>query len=155
MLSSMRIISQSPEQTHEIGRTLGREAHEGDLFLLIGELGAGKTCLAQGIGRGLCVSGDILSPTFVLVRSHQGRLMLHHVDLYRTNTLEEALDLGIDEYLSEQGVCMVEWANRALDLFPPQHLQVRLEYGSHGNERVIQFLANGSRYHSLLKKIEG
>ncbi len=107
---------------------MGELAQPGDIYLLTGPLGAGKTCLTQGIARGLEVSGYVRSPTFVLMSRYRGRLPLYHVDLYRLGGPEEAWDLGLDEQLFGGGVCVVEWADRASDLFPEEGLWVGLDY---------------------------
>ena len=121
-------ISRSPEQTQQIGKALGANARSGQVFLLIGDLGAGKTCLTQGVLQGLGGSEQARSPSFVLVSQYEGRLPLYHIDLYRLGSAEEVLDLGLDEYLDGQGVCVVEWADRALDLLTRDHLEVRIKH---------------------------
>ena len=125
--SRIELISQSPEETQAIGRLVGEHARPGDVFLLIGPLGSGKTCLAQGILWGLGSDEHARSPTFVLVSQYQGRLIMHHMDLYRLDTMEEIADLGIDEYLWGEGVCVVEWAEKASGMFPDQRLTVRMD----------------------------
>ena len=106
---------------------LGKHARAGDVFLLEGELGAGKTCLTQGIARGLGVKEQARSPTFVLVSEYHGRLVLYHIDLYRLDTVEEVWDLGLDDAELEGGVSVVEWAEKAPEVFSERHLHVRLE----------------------------
>ncbi len=124
----IEIISNGPEETQEVGRVLGGVAQPGDVFLLVGELGSGKTCLTQGIAWGLGVKEQARSPTFVLVNQYQGRLMVYHVDLYRLDSVDEIWDLGLDEYLFSDGVCVIEWAEKAPEVFPQQHLLVQIEY---------------------------
>jgi hypothetical protein len=87
------------------------------VILLDGPLGAGKTCLTQGIAMGLGITGYVRSPTFVLMARYSGRLTLHHLDLYRVGSSQEAWDLGLDEQISGDGLCVVEWPDRAPDLF--------------------------------------
>ena len=118
MMQSLQIQSVNSEFTQELGRMIGEQAAAGDVFLLTGELGAGKTCLTQGIALGLGVEGYVRSPTFVLMTRHQGRLTLNHVDLYRMDNAAEAWDLGLDEELFGEGICVVEWADRAFEIFP-------------------------------------
>ncbi len=116
-MSQLKLISHSPEQTQELGRHIGELALAGDVFLLAGELGAGKTCLTQGIAWGLGINEYTLSPTFVIMRELYGRLPLYHIDLYRLDRIEESLDLGLDDYLYGRGVCVIEWAeNRRLEV---------------------------------------
>jgi tRNA threonylcarbamoyladenosine biosynthesis protein TsaE len=100
-------------------------------------LGAGKTCLTQGIAWGLGVEGYARSPTFVIVTRYVGRLVLHHVDLFRVQGYQEAQDLGLDEYLSGEDVCVVEWADRAAEAFPPGSVWIALEYGPEDTERLV------------------
>lgn len=142
-----------PEETQEVGRVMGVVAQPGDIFLLAGPLGAGKTCLVQGFARGLQVTGSVRSPTFVIMSRHQGRLTLHHIDLYRMGDPAEAWDLGIDEQLFDEGVCMVEWADRAVDLFPEGCLWVHLDYASGITHRTITFSEGSARYRPMLKTL--
>ena len=109
---SITIASHCPEQTQSIGRLLGECALAGDVFLLSGELGAGKTCLTQGILWGLGGDEYARSPTFVLICEYPARLTLYHMDLYRLDSLDEIIDLGLDDYFFGEGVCVVEWAEK-------------------------------------------
>jgi tRNA threonylcarbamoyladenosine biosynthesis protein TsaE len=145
-----RLLTTSPEQTGNLGRTIGELAQPGDVYLLTGPLGAGKTCLTQGIARGLGIEGYVRSPTFVLMTRHTGgRLTLHHVDLYRVGGPEEAWDLGLDELLSGDGVCVIEWADRAEEVFPEDALWLELDYGSGVDDRTITVDAISGRYRAL------
>jgi tRNA threonylcarbamoyladenosine biosynthesis protein TsaE len=145
-------ISHSPEDTQCLGRRLGEKAEAGDIFLLVGSLGAGKTCLTQGIAWGLGVEGYISSPSFVVVKEHQGRLSLYHIDLYRLNKIEEILELGLDSYFYDGGVCVVEWAQRGMGALPQEHLLIRLDYLSE-TERSFRLEPNGERYLSLVSEL--
>ena len=153
MNSSLRIQTQGPEQTQALGEVVGREAQPGDIYLLTGPLGAGKTCLTQGIGRGLDVPGHVRSPTFVLMSRHQGRLVLHHLDLYRIDDPWEAWDLGVDEQLFGGGVCVVEWADKAAELFPPECCCIAMEYGPGENQRSVTLSATSPRYRGVLQRL--
>ena len=132
MSSSLTIITNSPEETQQVGRIIGAAAQAGDVYLLTGPLGAGKTCLTQGIAWGMGVTGHPRSPTFVLMNRYQGRLTLHHMDLYRIGSPLEAWDLGLDEYLGGDGVCVIEWADQAEELFPEDSLWIGLDYAETG-----------------------
>ena len=136
-----------------MGRVMGILAQPGDVYLLEGPLGAGKTCLVQGFARGLEVTSFVRSPTFVLMARHQGRLTLHHIDLYRLSDPVEAWDLGIDEQLFDEGVCMVEWADRAGDIFPEGCLWVHLDYAPVVTDRTITFSQGSLRYRPMLKRL--
>ena len=130
MSFSACISTGSPEQTREIGRAIGEKSVVGDILLLTGELGAGKTCFIQGLAEGLGVPGYVRSPTFVLTHQYSGRLTLFHLDLYRIDGPLEAWSLGLEEQLFGGGVCAVEWADRAPELFPDSCLWVHLDYQS-------------------------
>ena len=153
MVLNLTLQTASPEETQEVGRAMGVAAQPGDVFLLAGPLGAGKTCLVQGFARGLQVKDTVRSPTFVLMSRHQGRLTLHHIDLYRIGDPAEAWDLGIDEQLFDEGVCMVEWADRAADIFPEGCLWVHLDYATGVTHRTITFSKGSPRYRPMLKRL--
>ncbi len=143
MTCSLRIRTNSPEQTQAVGRSIGEQANAGDIYLLTGSLGAGKTCLTQGIAWGLGVPGYARSPTFVLMTQYQGRMVLHHVDLYRIGNSEEAWDLGLEEQLTGDGVCVIEWADRAAEIFPQDCLWIELSHGDSVDCRDISFESSG------------
>ncbi len=131
-----RIESRSPEETAAIGARLGERLASGAVVALTGELGAGKTCFTQGLARGLGVTARALSPTFVLINEYRGRVPVHHVDAYRTESLTELLDLGLDELFAGDGVTIVEWADKLLPLLPPDTIHVHIE-GVGDEPRVI------------------
>jgi tRNA threonylcarbamoyladenosine biosynthesis protein TsaE len=122
------------------------------LICLEGDLGAGKTCLTQGIGRGLGVSASITSPTFILVNQYRlpdSGCKLYHVDLYRVETAAEAQATGLEELFFGDGICVIEWAERVREILPLNRLWVTLR---HVNEtkRELHFEARGERFHALL-----
>src|SRR5215468_12034378 len=108
----MKILSRSAEETRALGERLGARLGAGDVVACIGALGAGKTCFLQGLARGLGVPTDVTSPTFVLVNYYRGRLPVYHLDAYRTDSLLEVVDLGLDEMLDGEGVTLIEWADK-------------------------------------------
>jgi len=152
---SFEIITHSAKQTAEVGRRLGRLLAPGDVVCLHGDLGSGKTCLTQGIGKGLEVAGVISSPTFVLIAEH-GPLRdgpyLYHVDLYRIDDYAAAFGLGLEDYMYGDGVTVIEWAERADELLPPERLCVLLTYLDH-TKRSIAFEATGARYIEMVAKL--
>ena len=145
----LEIISRSPEDTQSLGVRIGELSLPGDVCLLTGELGAGKTCLTQGIANGLDITEYAASPYFVLVRELYGRLPLYHIDLYRLDHLEEIADLGLDDYLYGNGICVVEWAAKGLSLLPEEHLLVEISYLS-DTDRRLQLKSSGPRYQEIL-----
>ena len=148
----MNLCSESPEETQRLGIGLGRLAQPGDLFMLVGELGAGKTCLTQGIAWGLDIAGYATSPTFVVINQYMGRLPLYHIDLYRLDSIEEVVDLGLDDYLYGNGVCVVEWADKAMNVLPPEHLLVEINYVS-DTVRNLALNPSGHRYITMLSQL--
>ena len=143
--------SRTPAETRRIGARLGRLLQPGDVLLLQGELGAGKTMLAQGIGQGLKVREPVKSSSFVLMNEYHGRLTLYHADLYRLNEPSEVADLALEE-VAALGVLAVEWPERAWQELPPEHLLVRIEEdGAKG--RTLTLVPRGKRYHELLERL--
>lgn len=132
------IISHSPEETSSIGRQLAAQLRPGDVLALAGDLGAGKTQFVKGLALGLEVEGEVTSPTFTLIHEYPGRLPLFHIDLYRLESQEEALTIGIDEYLADEGVTVIEWADKFEMLMPPGARWVRFR-SLKGDEREIIF----------------
>ena len=123
--SRMELVTRGPEETQALGRRLGELMEGGELVLMVGDLGAGKTCLTQGIAWGLGVNEYARSPTFVLVSEYEGRHTLFHADLYRVDDPLEMEDLGLDETYGNGGVCVVEWAEKGESLFPADNLRRR------------------------------
>ncbi len=136
----MRLLAttSSVEETRDVGAAVATLARPGDVIVLAGDLGAGKTAFAQGFGRGLGVTERITSPTFTLVHVYDtGRLPVHHLDVYRLDQLSEALDLGLAEMLDEGGVVLVEWGDAIAPLLPHDYLEVRLTFGDSDDDRRL------------------
>ena len=121
------VTTRSPEETEAAGEDLGRALRPGDVVGLCGELGAGKTCFVRGVARALGVPGRPLSPTFTLVNEYPGTRPVYHVDAYRTESVADLLDLGLEEYFDGDGVTLVEWADKMLPLLPARAISVRIE----------------------------
>ncbi len=130
--------TRSAAATQRLGAAIGRVLRPGDVVLLEGTLGAGKTCLAQGLARGLGVPQDVrvASPTFSLINEHAGRLPLFHMDLYRLVDPHELDELGFDEYLARGGVAVIEWADRFAARMPRDALRIRLTSDSATTRRL-------------------
>ncbi len=152
--NSLECPSHSPRQTQRLGARLGELLRPGDVVCLEGALGSGKTCLAQGIGRGCGVAEGLVSPTFTLIheyrRLHNGA-PLYHVDMYRIGSVEEAIGLGLEEYLDDpEAIVLMEWPERVSALLPAERLWVRIRRLP-GNKRILLFSAHGQRYRELLR----
>jgi tRNA threonylcarbamoyladenosine biosynthesis protein TsaE len=133
----------SPEQTRAIGEALGRLLRAGDVVLLRGDLGAGKTTFTQGLARGAGTDELVNSPTFILVNEYRGRLPIYHADLYRLDDPDEVAALDLPG-ISLDGALVVEWPERGDGLLPEDHLLVRIEHVS-PEERVLHFEPHGRR----------
>ncbi len=142
----------SEEATRALGERLGARLRAGDVVLLSGDLGTGKTRLAQGIGRGLDCPGPVTSPTFVLVNTHVGRERLFHADLYRIAGAGDLSELGLWEE-AERGVLVVEWPDRAEGHLPTATLTIEIA-GNDGNERSFRLRAGDARGRELLASLE-
>ena len=151
-MKNLKLTTNSPEQTQELGKHIGKLALPGDVFLLVGELGAGKTCITQGIAWGLGIEEYAMSPSFVIMREHYGRLPLYHIDLYRLDRIEESMELGLDDYLYGRGVCVVEWAEKALSILPENHLMIEISYLS-DTGRSFKMGPSGKRYLELAEQL--
>lgn len=151
----MQVDTASEEETIALGRRLGENLCAGDVVALIGALGSGKTWFTKGIGLGLGVGSQVViaSPSFTLVNEYQGTLPLYHLDLYRLETISEALFAGLEEYIHTDGVAVMEWADRCPEMLPEKSVRVELVIidehrrritlsGSHSRARdIIEALA--------------
>ncbi|MBL7209499.1 MAG: tRNA (adenosine(37)-N6)-threonylcarbamoyltransferase complex ATPase subunit type 1 TsaE [Dehalococcoidia bacterium] len=151
-MTALELNSHSPEQTQRLGVQLGELAQAGDVFLLSGSLGSGKTCLTQGIAWGTGVKEYAFSPSFVIVREYYGRLPLYHMDFYRLHSIDEIVDLGLDEYFYGNGACVVEWAEKGITVLPQENLLVWFSYTA-DTERSLSLEPRGERYSQLLKSL--
>ena len=133
---------------------LGGLARPGDVYLLTGDLGAGKTCLTQGLLWGLGGEEYARSPTFVLICEYPARLTLYHMDLYRLDSLEEVVDLGLEEYLFGDGVCVVEWADKAQGAFPAAHMAIGISVDG-DDERTLRVEAGSGEYAGRIEALRG
>ena len=151
-MAALQLTSHGPEQTQSLGVSLGKLAQAGDIFLLDGNLGSGKTCLTQGIAWGLGVKEHAFSPSFIIVREYQGRLPLYHIDLYRLDHIEEIINLALEEYLYGNGICVIEWAEKGMPVLPEENMLITLSYIS-PTDRDICFEANGDRYEQMMESL--
>lgn len=138
------LLTGSADETRRAGELLARFLLPGDVLSLEGDLGAGKTCLAQGIARGLGVPHAVTSPTFNILLVHPGSIPFYHFDLYRLERAEELEDIGLYDMIDSDGICAVEWGDRFPGALPADHLSVAIHRAEDGLRR-LDVVAHGER----------
>ena len=120
--------TETPEETQVLGEKLGKTLKQGDVIALIGDLGTGKTCLTQGIARGVGLAPDeiVSSPSYILINEYNGTVPIYHIDLYRLENSEEIAELGLSEYVEGDGICIIEWAERMTDTLPDHCIKIHI-----------------------------
>lgn len=146
-----KIYLKDEEETKNIGYKLGKIVDKGNIICLLGDLGAGKTTFTQSLARGLEVDDYVTSPTFTIVNEYDGRIKLNHFDVYRIGSSEEMYDIGYDEYINSDGVCIIEWANLIEDILPDERLDIELKYSGEGRE--IYFFPQGEEYVRIVEEL--
>ncbi|MDP2939579.1 MAG: tRNA (adenosine(37)-N6)-threonylcarbamoyltransferase complex ATPase subunit type 1 TsaE [Candidatus Omnitrophota bacterium] len=150
----MQILSRSPQQTINLGKKLSPFFKKGDIICLFGGLGTGKTTFVKGLAHGLGIKSNVVnSPSFVLIKEFKGRLPFFHFDLYRIKNLKEILSLGLEEYLFDDAVCVIEWAKHLGKEFLDSYLKIGFNFKS-PEVRLIKFSYKGVRYKNLIKLYE-
>jgi tRNA threonylcarbamoyladenosine biosynthesis protein TsaE len=145
----------SEADTQWLGQSLGQSALPGLVVALVGNLGAGKTCFVQAAAEGLDIPREAVnSPTFVLIHEYEGRLPVYHFDTYRLGDIDEFLELGADEYMSGDGVCFIEWADRMEEVLPRDRLTITFEITGELTRRVT-LAAGGKVSQSVLGSLSG
>jgi tRNA threonylcarbamoyladenosine biosynthesis protein TsaE len=144
---TLQLRTDSVESTRELAVALAELAQGGDLIVLAGDLGAGKTAFTQGFGRGLGIEERITSPTFTLARQYEGRLRMYHLDVYRFDATIEVRDVGLAELLDDDGaVTLIEWGDAILPALPADFLELRLSLGEADDDRDIGVRIIGDRW---------
>ena len=124
----MVIETHDPEETFEVGRTIGMNAKPGQIYTLTGDLGVGKTVFTQVVAAGLGITEPVNSPTFTIIQEYKdGRLPFYHFDVYRIGDLEEMEEIGYDDYFFGQGICLIEWAELIEEILPEKRIEVTIE----------------------------
>jgi tRNA threonylcarbamoyladenosine biosynthesis protein TsaE len=152
-LTGLTVFAASADETRELGEIVGSAVRPGDLILLRGPIGAGKTTFTQGLARGMGIAGRVTSPSFTLANVYDERpeLPLYHLDLWRIRSPAEALGIGLEEYLAGDGVCVVEWPEIAEDVLPGDVLRLRFELV--GDGRRIELCPIGERPAKLIAEV--
>lgn len=150
-----KIISDSDEATRDIGCRIASRIQTGIVLALTGELGSGKTCLVQGIAKGLQVPGEyyITSPSYTLINEYPGRIPLIHVDLYRIQNSLDFEDIGLLDHLQEDRVIVIEWADRLDDQTLTEYISIDMSFIDDRSRKIIA-TAYGLKAHDLLKRFE-
>lgn len=148
------LVTKSPDDTKELAAQIAPLLRPGDLVLLAGDLGAGKTAFTQGLGRALGITGPITSPTFTLMRAYEGTVRLLHVDVYRLDYLQEITELGIPELVDNEAVAVVEWGDVAEAALPTDFLELQIAYGDGDEERRVQLRAVGRSWTARQNALE-
>lgn len=147
----VKIYLENEEQTKKIGYKLGQLLTPKSVVCLIGDLGAGKTTMTQSLAKALEVDDYITSPTFNIVNEYEGRMPLYHFDVYRIGSSDEMYDIGFDEYIDGEGVCIIEWANLIEDILPNEYLYIEMNYKETGREMILT--PKGEKYEEIVKEL--
>jgi tRNA threonylcarbamoyladenosine biosynthesis protein TsaE len=151
MSTPLVAVTDSVDATRALAGALAELARPGDLLLLVGDLGAGKTAFTQGFGAGLGIDEQITSPTFALVQGYTGRLDLNHLDVYRLEQINEALDLGLSELLDDGSVTLIEWGDTITSALPRDYLEVRITFGEGSDDRRLELNPVGGRWQARVR----
>jgi tRNA threonylcarbamoyladenosine biosynthesis protein TsaE len=142
------------DETRAVGAAFAELLRPRDAVILTGELGAGKTTLAQGIARGLGVTDRVVSPTFTLVREYHGRLEVAHVDVYRLERIQDVMDLGLEELGDGEAVLLVEWGDAVEEILPADHLAIELTGRDVDEARRLTFTPGGRTWVERWERLE-
>ena len=152
MSKTLEIITNAKEETRSLGKKLAPLFERGDVVLLLGDLGAGKTTFTGGVAEGLEIEEDVISPTFNIMKCYfKGRIPLYHIDAYRLEN--QNIEIGLDEFIEGDGVCLIEWPIYIEPLLPDERLSITL-LSQGGDTRRIIFESNCPRFDALLMKLE-
>lgn len=149
-MKDLLVITKTAEETKLFASKLATLLEEGSLLTLSGQLGAGKTTFTQGLAKGLNIKKNVTSPTFTLLKIYNGRLPLYHIDAYRLEGINQ--DLGFEEYIDGDGVCVIEWSQFIMQLLPSDCLNIEFSIGAN-EERILKLAAYGDKYERMLEQL--
>ncbi|MDI9540370.1 MAG: tRNA (adenosine(37)-N6)-threonylcarbamoyltransferase complex ATPase subunit type 1 TsaE [Bacillota bacterium] len=149
-MKTVKVISKTALETKKLAERLAGFLFAGSLITLTGQLGAGKTTFTQGLGKGLNIEKNITSPTFTLLKIYQGDLPLYHIDAYRLEGLSQ--DLGFEDYIESDGVCVIEWSQFISDLLPEDRINIEINILEDDNRELL-ITASGEKYERILDKL--
>lgn len=149
----MQTTTNSPQETNELAKKIASITEDGDLITLVGNLGTGKTTFTQGLCQYLKVTGEVTSPTFTLINNYNGEKVIHHIDLYRLDHIEDTYGIGIEEYLPPyHGITLVEWADKFPEVLPDEYISINISYGKK-NQRTFNIEGIGKKYEDFERKL--
>jgi tRNA threonylcarbamoyladenosine biosynthesis protein TsaE len=153
-LNSLTMSLDSVKNTLEFGKRLGHTLKGGDVLALTGDLGAGKTLITRGIALGLGITAEqVTSPTFTLIQTYKGRIPVIHVDLYRLEDPSAILQLGLEDYFTPENIVIIEWADRLLQILPPDYLALHLEHSDTETVRHLTIRGTGPRSTDVVRSL--
>lgn len=141
----MRYLSNSEQQTSEIGAAFAKQLEKNDVVAFFGDLGAGKTWFTKGMAKGMGIEEYVTSPTFALLNEYEGKLPLYHFDMYRITDGDSLYDIGFFDYLEKGGVCAIEWSENILPFLPENYYRVEIGRAGQDNERIITIEKAGEK----------
>lgn len=150
----MIIKASNLQDTDKIGRIIGESLKSGTVICLEGDLGAGKTTLTQSIAKGLEIHDYVTSPTFTIIKEYNGRLNLYHMDAYRLDSEDEMYDLGYDEYINSDGVCIIEWASKIKGLIPKSAINITININYENNNRELDINGEGEQFNIIKEELQ-
>lgn len=150
----MIVKANNLHDTDKIGKIIGECLKGGTVICLEGDLGAGKTTLTQSIAKGLDVKDYVTSPTFTIIKEYVGRLKLYHMDAYRLDSEDDMYDLGYDEYINSDGVCIIEWASNIKGLIPKSAINITINNNYENNNRELIINGDGEQYNILKEELQ-
>ena len=150
-MKERKLTTSSMEETHALGEKIGRLVIPNMVFLMHGDLGAGKTTLTQGIAKGLDIKRNVTSPTFTILKIYHGRMPLYHIDAYRLEGLDQ--ELGFEEFLDDDGLTVIEWSQYVPSLLPDEYLSVSIRL-LQDDRREFDLEAHGAVYEQLLEDMK-
>ena len=149
-MKEWKVVTDSPQKTKALAEMIGRAVSAGTLITLSGDLGAGKTTFTQGLAKGLDIDRKVTSPTFTIMKEYKGRLPLYHIDAYRLENITQ--DLGFEDYIDGDGVCVIEWANFIEYVLPDQLLNIEFTIND-DDSRTLTLQGHGEKYEEVINKI--
>ena len=149
-MKEWKVVTDSPQKTKALAEMIGRAVSAGTLITLSGDLGAGKTTFTQGLAKGLDIDRKVTSPTFTIMKEYKGRLPLYHIDAYRLENITQ--DLGFEDYIDGDGVCVIEWANFIEYVLPDQLLNIEFTIND-DDSRTLILQGHGDKYEEVISKI--